>query len=249
MCCESLHPFIYFTFADWIIKRFVAAIDCRIIQPEPFVLQLDWILFKLLPDGVAVLFCRVQHLLNPRCGENESTSSPCFYVRGVSPKSQSCVAGFPAGSRRPLLEPASLSLEAWGSRPPSVHTPHSCPPSSSSSNIRCIRDTDSRRTPRGRAGDGSIGSWIERKEGCLEGTAGGWTRLISVGIQSCLFLTSAGSHGAHQDERRELSGGQTGSVRGVDPQQVVGRHVQVMVSMGGGKNTHLSTEGDDGQRP
>lgn len=58
-----------------------------------------------------------------------------------------------------------------------------------------------------------------------------------------LFLFSAGSRGAHQDERRELSGGQTDSIRGVDPQQVVGCHVQVMVSMGGGKHTHLSTEG------
>lgn len=69
----------------------------------------------------------------------------------------------------------SLSLEAWGWKPPS------CPPSSSSSNIRFIRDTGSWRTPRGRAADGSMGSWIERKGGCSEeGTADGSTRRMVV---------------------------------------------------------------------
>lgn len=58
-----------------------------------------------------------------------------------------------------------------------------------------------------------------------------------------LLLFSADGRGAHQDERGELSGGQTDSIGGVDPQQVVGRHIQVMVSMGGGKHTHLSTAG------
>lgn len=76
-------------------------------------------------------------------------------MRRVPPESQSCVPGFPAGSWSPLLE--SLSLEAWGWKPPS------CPPSSSSSNIRFIRDTGSWRTLRGRAADGTMGSWIERK--------------------------------------------------------------------------------------
>lgn len=46
----------------------------------------------------------------------------------------------------------------------------------------------------------------------------------------------------HQGERGELSGGQTDSIRGVDPQQVVGCHVQVMVTMGGGKHTHLNIQ-------
>lgn len=54
-------------------------------------------------------------------------------------------------------------------------------------------------------------------------------------------------HGAHQDERRELCGGPTGSIGGVDPQQVAGRYVQVMVSMGGRKNTHLSAGRANGQ--
>lgn len=58
-----------------------------------------------------------------------------------------------------------------------------------------------------------------------------------------LFLFSADSRAAHQDELGEPRGGQTDSVRGVDPQQVVGRHIQVVVSMGGGKNTHLTTKG------
>lgn len=47
---------------------------------------------------------------------------------------------------------------------------------------------------------------------------------------------------AHQDERRELSGRQGNSIWAVDPQQVVGRHVQVMVPMGGGKHAHLKEQ-------
>lgn len=46
---------------------------------------------------------------------------------------------------------------------------------------------------------------------------------------------------AHQDKRRELSG-QTDPSRRVDPQQVVGRHIQVVVAMGWRKNTHLFTK-------
>lgn len=47
---------------------------------------------------------------------------------------------------------------------------------------------------------------------------------------------------AHQDQRGQLGGGQTNSIGGVDPQQVVGSHVQVMVTMGGGEHAHLPTE-------
>jgi len=47
---------------------------------------------------------------------------------------------------------------------------------------------------------------------------------------------------AHQEGRGQPSGGQTHSVGGVDPQQVVGGHIQVMVAMGGGKHAHLFTE-------
>lgn len=57
-----------------------------------------------------------------------------------------------------------------------------------------------------------------------------------------LFSFPADSLSAHQGERGELSGGQADSVRGVDPQQVVGCHIQVMVTVGGGKHTHLFTE-------
>lgn len=57
-----------------------------------------------------------------------------------------------------------------------------------------------------------------------------------------IFCFPADKCGAHQVEGQELSGGQADSIRGVDPQQVVGRHVQVMVTMGGGKHADLSTE-------
>lgn len=52
-----------------------------------------------------------------------------------------------------------------------------------------------------------------------------------------IFLFSA-----HQDRWGERSGGEAGSVGAVDPQQVVGCHIQVMVTMGGGKHSHLPTE-------
>lgn len=55
-------------------------------------------------------------------------------------------------------------------------------------------------------------------------------------------LIFSSSHPAHQDQRGKLSGGQTDSISSVDPQQVIGSYIQVMVTMGGGKHTHLFTE-------
>lgn len=158
--------------------------------------------------------------------------------RGLSPESQPerCGARFPAGSWGSLLEPALVS---WPSSMPFLP---SCPSSSSSSSpsTRCIQDTGSRETLGEQAGDDSPGSWTNARTRRLEGTADRSAGLISAGVQlcySCFQLTVA-----HQDERRELSGGQSNSIWAVDPQQVVGGHVQVMVSMGGGKHAHLKEQ-------
>lgn len=96
------------------------------------------------------------------------------------------------------------------------------PPSSSSSKTSCIWDTGSRRAV------GESGSWRPN------------TQSLEFGHDPA-GIGGSGGNRPHRDQRQRLRGRQTHSVWGVDPQQVVGGHVQVMVPMGGGKHTHLPT--------
>lgn len=80
-----------------------------------------------------------------------------------------------------------------------------------------------------RGGGGGVGL-LERKQT-------GWV-LVAIPLEFEVLVEVS----PHQEQRQGLRGRQTGSVRGVDPQQVVGGDVQVMVSMGGGKHAHLRTQ-------
>lgn len=147
----------------------------------------------------------------------------------------SCGAGFLKLSWRPLLELTDLfslvRICTRGTSPPSLHPSAFFPSmSSSSSNSSCIRDTGSRGMSGAWAGDDIVGSWREKG---FKAPGGGFKKRTFYGLMLSLFPA-----GAHQDKRGELSG-QTDSIRRVDPQQVVGRHVQVVVAMGWGKNAHL----------
>lgn len=104
---------------------------------------------------------------------------------------------------------------------------------------------------------GRLSGWqqhrlLEKNEYVSKGLMTGWqdTYLKRKKVNMFLYflecrranLIFSSSHPAHQDQRGKLSGGQTDSISSVDPQQVIGSYIQVMVTMGGGKHTHLFTE-------